>query len=145
MNNVLEYYEITGNIIYDLLSSSDIDYLLNNKDNNKDEDIINGLALRAKLTLKQFNFCFNKNNDFINRCLARNIYLTEKQIDLLLSKNDNGINYNLSENIKLKARHVQLLLNRNYRLFPYLLNNKSVSKKIKQKIINDTIKKEIFK
>lgn len=119
-DNLFDYCEAINSfdiLTFISLTQDQIIYLLN----KKDKYINWKIARQCKLTKKQFNSLFNESEQ--NKIeLSKNQYLTKSQIFRLIKNNTKG---NEIKN--------------------YLLVNNSINKDIRQKIINDTIKENVFK
>lgn len=145
MSKYLDYYkkyECTS-----LLLEEDIDKLLKNGDYDDD------LASRVKLTDKQFDKLLKSN---CAETLATNNNLTANQIEKLIvfcnHEDDYYIIESILENCKINFNHYLLCDNKkifndgeetNFHI--YVFNNKFISNKIKERVIDYMIKKEIFK
>lgn len=140
MNNLLEFFKILNITDFSLVSSEEIGLLLE----NATYDIKYGLARNPNLTESQFDYLFKSPN--IRIFLSSNPNLNLFQIDLLLKENKETINENLALSSKLTNEQINHLIQlNNNRINFCLIANSKVDDTIKQKIIDDTIKKEVFK
>jgi len=158
---IAENLKLTDNQINDLLK-------LNNEEVNK------SLCQNARITRKQRNILFDKfKDDRINSIyLVRYRHLDSQQIDFYLSKkdieiwrdiaqysykfnykqfytlvssDDDDILYYLSINTNLTKQQALLLASNENLGLNSLLTNSSLSDKIKEKLIEQSVKKTVFK
>ena len=154
MKNLIEFIKLTKYYyLYELCSSKEMDELLL----VNSPDIIINVARSANLTNKQFLFLLNINDHYINYNLGSNDNLTENQIDLLLNKNDyichkhiNAFQHpdvckGIAKTCKLNQAQIDFILNLDYNNAFNLLINKHLSTEQKEKIIERSLKQEVFK
>lgn len=145
MKNIIEFAKITKcDFVYSECSEEDVDYVLK----HRNEVAYSRICLNVKLTNEQFDILFNMSGGDIFY-LAQNPYLNEDQFMQIYHRESD--HRGLAQNPNITEKQINLLLNTKgtdsqiFTLKACLVSNKNINPIIRQKIIDDTIKQEVFK